>query len=971
MVKQENISPEVAIICKLWNDKRIDYAEASRRMAAVGFSVVSESDLNESCSTGIDATSLQQQNAIVAPSSLTVLPSSQQSPVSIIPPAFPPVDYPTAPQQITTIIPTVPIGLKPYHEWPEAADYKVFLDHIESLITSIGESIKSQINEKLVPVEEPIRKIQALQVGGIQRKLDACGIKLAKAQDKILKLINQKMSECHGYLMSCGICYPTQEQVMYGLQTGNYMESVGINLPVTSNNQIDNSRRIVNEQQREQERILYGLPKNETTNQNTENITNNNYGVISNGQVEEKQVPIGTIGTIGATNAETNRDRETATQNSSSATSEKSTIEFYPLLGGEIPQAIKPGEPIAAPERIDLPPGPEKIGAFRSPNWDFSNVCEAIGVSKFEGDATKVLGFYRKDDGGLTAPQWWIDAWGIPPNGSTAGFGPIKRRVHLWLWEIISGVNVAAGEIFERLKKVFNCTDLPADALLIKAFTGFINHWTNDAFSGLLKGFDYEVNQACPQEIPSQPDIDDMFLADELSLEQWECYTKANNNLPHLATKNLARKRERVNFSDALMMYRLEKISVETFTKIARQNGYISTEDINNKIATEIDIPTVSDLIRMMVRDVGDPEIIKAYGLDDQFAEKWSGELERFANAQGMTEEIAKLHWRAHWDHPSATQAFEMLHRLRPDSVWAKKLDAELKAEAAIKGTRSAGVLTTAADVQRLLEVNDLSWYWRERLGAISYNPLTRTDVFRAFMIDAIEEDELKSAYQDAGYTAFDADTLVQFAVQQKKERETRKVGSRSVSKWVKWFQTGIISMKELEAAVNERVPNSQKRKAILDDAEQEYAMMVRESNVKCIQYNYQHGTSDDMEAKALLVREGILLFDANRMIDQWHCKRKKAKKEATAAKLCEWRERNLITPDQQLKRLVNLGYTLTDAEIIVKDCGISANEKTRQQIVRQIKAAEQQATKIAAQQEKAAKKIAAAERKAGGAKVE
>lgn len=887
---------------------------------------------------------------------------------SLIPPQFPPSNPPfQTPQEIVTIQPTQ-APLKPFKEMPDAADYKAFLDSIQELIGHIGTSITEQIETKLAPPTTVIGTIKNKQIGHIQKKLDDCEKKLVKAQDKVLKPISQQMGQCYGYFMPCGMPYPTQEQVIYGLQTGNYMQSVGIPYPPGT---------IVNQQQNIQQppdRVYTQQPNQNTlvsqqSNQPTVvNETTNNYTTNETiNQVSPTQIsqPINRLQT------EPDQTRNISLQNEyiggTSSHSQTSTVEFYPLLGGDITQAVQPDNFVKPPDVLDLPIGPERVGLMQSPKWDFANVCAAIKAGTFDGDVHKALGFY-KDETGRHAPQWWLDAWGFPPNGDTTGFGAIKRRAESVLWWSIRGINWVGGEIIDKIERALGCEHLPGDAMIIKAVSGFINHWTNDAFSGLMKGFEYEVNQACPQEIPSQADIDDLYLADELTIEQWECYTKANNNLPQLATKNMVRKREHLSFDDALKLYRLEKMDHATFVKHARRNGYLNANDINNAMQAAVDVPTVSDLIRMMVRDVGDPEIVKEYGMDDQFEQKWSGELETYANAQGMSPEIAKLHWRAHWDHPSATQAFEMLHRLRPDSKWAQKLQEQLSVEAGTRGVKSAGVITTAADVQRLLEVNDLSWYWRERLGAISYNALTRTDIFRAFMIGSIKEDDLKSYYQDAGYTAYDADMLVQFAIQQKKERDTRKQGSRDTSKLKALYVKGLMTLDEFKAEINVRVPNEEKRKNILQDATTEEFYNTRAKKITCTKNEYKMGILDEVQAKAALVKAGISIDNSIDMVEQWYCQHSKKAKTVSASQLCEWRERHLITPEQHLTRLVNLGYKLADAEIIVNDCGISANEKTRRQIVAQIKLAAAQADKLAKQQARAVKAEQVAENKAAKA---
>jgi len=884
--------------------------------------------------------------------------------VPMMPVQFPPVDRPTPVQPITTIQPATVQQLKPYDQWPDAADYKAFLDSIEALIGTIGTSIQDQINVKLEAPTKTIGTIKDLQIGHIQKKLDDCGKKLAKAQEKALKPINQQMAQCYGYLMPCGFPYPTQEQVVYGLQSGNYMQSVGIPYPpgtIVNQQQTNQPQPIGTYQQQPIQQTLINQQSQPQSVTNNETI--NNYETITT--IE----PTTITPTIGTIHSEQEPIRPTTVTNeyiggtNSSSTTNTSTVEYYPLLGGEIPQAVPVNPHIPISVNPPLREGKSVGTPFSTPLWDNPNVCNELKLAAAKIGDSNPLGFYI-EGGFRIAPRWWHQFWDWNNVGDEAGWSWLKRNSEQMLWSLIRGLSDDTKLIVKAMSEMGRCSSLPYDAVLVKFISGFVNHWTNDAFAGLFKGFDYKMNQACPQEIPSQAEVNKLYLSNLITENYWKCLTEANNNLPILQRQVVHADRKKLTFDDALKMYRLGWMDESEFFNFAHQDGVMSSADIEALMKNAVDIPTVSDLVRMMVRDVGDPEIVAAYGMDDQFEQKWSGELEKYAKAQGMSPEIAKLHWRAHWDHPSATQAFEMLHRLRPDSLWAQKLEKNLAVEAAIKGVKSPGIITTASDVQRLLEVNDLSWYWRERLGAISYNPLTRTDVLRAFMIDAIKEEDLLSAYQDAGYTAFDAATLVEFAKQQKKERNIRKQGSRDISKLKKFYVDGLMSLDELKAELKVRIPNEEKRANILQDATTDEFYTRRSKLMLCTKSEYKLGMLDDVQAKERLVKIGIPTEKAIEIVDECYCSHSKKAKTVSAAKLCEWRERNLITPEQHLQRLVNLGYKLTDAELIVSDCGISANEKTRRQIVAQIKAAAAQADKLAKNQAKAVKQAEVAANK-------
>ena len=175
-----------------------------------------------------------------------------------------------------------------------------------------------------------------------------------------------------------------------------------------------------------------------------------------------------------------------------------------------------------------------------------------------------------------------------------------------------------------------------------------------------------------------------------------------------------------------------------------RENGVTDSEDMERFRMLVDSFPAVPDLIRFLVRDVADPAIVQKYSLDANFEQKWQGELTRYARAQGLQEQEARYYWRAHWEFPSNTQLYEMLHRLRPGEV-------------------ADDIAVTEQDVADTLGINDINPYWQKRLMAISYNPLTRTDTQRAYFIGALTDEEVLKSYRDGGYSKENAEILLRF----------------------------------------------------------------------------------------------------------------------------------------------------------------------------------------------------------------
>lgn len=172
------------------------------------------------------------------------------------------------------------------------------------------------------------------------------------------------------------------------------------------------------------------------------------------------------------------------------------------------------------------------------------------------------------------------------------------------------------------------------------------------------------------------------------------------------------------------------EINLQTHDKLL--SGYGFTPD-NIELIKELYllIPGASDLIRMAVREAFTPEIATKFGqyedLPKPFIE-WGKKI-------GLSEDWCGRYWAAHWELPSPSMGFEMLHR---------------------------GIITDE-ELKLLLRALDVMPFWRERLIKLSYNPLTRVDVRRMYQLGVIDQDEVTRAYLDLGYNQEKANWLTEF----------------------------------------------------------------------------------------------------------------------------------------------------------------------------------------------------------------
>jgi len=163
--------------------------------------------------------------------------------------------------------------------------------------------------------------------------------------------------------------------------------------------------------------------------------------------------------------------------------------------------------------------------------------------------------------------------------------------------------------------------------------------------------------------------------------------------------------------------------------------------------------PSPTDFIRFAVRDVFTTDQKTKEALSAEFPE----DIVDYAKKAGMREDVLKWYWMAHWELPSPTQVYEMLHRLNPE-VLEKRGDAYKD-----MGLDVEQLKTDLETVKFYLKQADYDKRWRERLLAISYSPLTRVDLRRIYELGLIDDDELVARLMEVGYTKTDALKLLEF----------------------------------------------------------------------------------------------------------------------------------------------------------------------------------------------------------------
>ena len=179
------------------------------------------------------------------------------------------------------------------------------------------------------------------------------------------------------------------------------------------------------------------------------------------------------------------------------------------------------------------------------------------------------------------------------------------------------------------------------------------------------------------------------------------------------------------------MLFRGE-ISSEQYTRGLRALDYAPTwRGPLEAIARRI--PTITDMIRFAVREVYNPTLRKALGLDAEYPAAFTAQ----AALHGMSEQYAREYWAAHWRLPSARQLYVMLWR----------------------------GLINAGELDQGLKALDYPPLWRDRLASIAHIVPGRIDLKRMLRHGIRTAEQVEQGYIRLGYTPADAADMARIAL--------------------------------------------------------------------------------------------------------------------------------------------------------------------------------------------------------------
>jgi len=294
--------------------------------------------------------------------------------------------------------------------------------------------------------------------------------------------------------------------------------------------------------------------------------------------------------------------------------------------------------------------------------------------------------------------------------------------------------------------------------------------------------------------------------------------------------------------------------------------------------------PGPADLIRWQAREVFEPEMIARYGLDSEFEAIEKGPFYK----AGMTDEQILNYWRAHWEHASWMQVVEMLHR----------------------------GLMTEEQVYDWFRVVEIPPFWRDLLIQTAYTWPTRVDVRRWWDMRTIDETELRRLYSGMGYRGINLDNYVLWT----------KVYVAFPDLMARWSK-GWITLEEVKSELTALgMPAARVDEMIqtkIKTAEPERVEGERDLTKTDIYKGVKTGAITRGEAAELLMDLGFDADEADYLlfinIPRDEEDKVVAERALTKADILKGLKTEVITREEARTRLLDLRYSPTDAEFLLK----------------------------------------------------
>jgi len=302
-----------------------------------------------------------------------------------------------------------------------------------------------------------------------------------------------------------------------------------------------------------------------------------------------------------------------------------------------------------------------------------------------------------------------------------------------------------------------------------------------------------------------------------------------------------------------LDLYRREAITEREARRMLQAAGYRREEQDRWLVLRDV-MPTPQTVISWAVRDVFEPQVVEHFGYDDEFP----AEFAEWCRKVGIPEEQARYYWWAHWELPGLGTVLDMYHRIRPDQ---RHLPRE-----------SRETWVTDEDLDVYMRTADYPPWWRERIKAVSYLPMSRVDIRRAYEWGLADAEDLYETNRALGYDHRTSEILTAWTAIEYPAPHTRQ----AMALVRRLYPTGDITRAQAEQALRATDLPDEAVETLLDEMDLERMIGTQELSRSTVADMYIRGVMDEAEARDRLTLLGYGAQEVDLWIERWDLDRER-----------------------------------------------------------------------------------------------
>jgi len=381
-----------------------------------------------------------------------------------------------------------------------------------------------------------------------------------------------------------------------------------------------------------------------------------------------------------------------------------------------------------------------------------------------------------------------------------------------------------------------------------------------------------QVNQMMPAELATAEEFTEAWVRGAISPQEYEIYMGQLGFSPDIIDMLKRIREPLLNVGEIQVLYNRGELTEAQAIERLSKLGY-TADEIPHLLKLAKYIPSVQDFVRFAVRECFTPAIAEKYG---QF-EDYPPEFEEYAKKAGLDPEYAKYYWAAHWELPSITMGFEMLHR---------------------------GIIDYD-ELKVLLRSLDVMPYWRDKLIQLSYNPYTRIDVRRMYKAGVLNKDEVFKAYKDLGYDDDHASKMTQWVCNESTE-ETRDLTKAEI---MSLYQDRIISQDEVKSMLQTLAYQEEEIDMLINLSDYKKARERLNIVKSALESSYLAGLIDRNDALIYLEKFGLPASEVQDLLDTWDLKKEVRNTLPSKADIDKFYMSQLIDDNTYKVMMRGLGY--------------------------------------------------------------